>query len=177
MPPLPQVLKWVNVIKEEKQTELLLMLATVESVIFLMSKNLNDDANTDIEVEILEKLVEQYRNKVNTFLKHLLKEEKGEARSTLRVEVISKEVLVVWVAYCLIHKTLKNSIPLIGEYGVALQWKDLHFFVLSDKEALSASLTVSEYLKKNSNRSPLFSLKNQESTFKMAERFTKECLI
>ena len=171
LPVLSKMLDWMNAIGKETHRELLLVITSVESVIFTLSKQLPGDGIFNIDIENLEKIVDEYRLRVNIFMKLLLQEEKGN-NSMLKVEVKSKEVVIVWVAFCLIHKYIKKTIPIIDKYGVALQWKDLRHLVLSDEEALSASLAASEYVKKNSNSRPLFSLESQEFTFVMAENFT-----
>ena len=171
LPVLSEMLVWMNAIGKETHRELLLVITSVESVIFTLSKQLGGDGFLYIDLGSLEKIVDEYRLRVNIFMKLLLQEEKGN-NSMLKVEVTSKEVVIVWVAFCLIHKYIKKIVPIIGKYGVALQWKDVRHLVLSDEEALSASLAASEYVKKNSNSRPLFSLESQEFTFEMAESFT-----
>ena len=172
LPVLSKMLVWIKAIGIGTHRELLLVITSVESVMFTLSKQLPGDGILNIDIENLEKIVDEYRVRVNIFMMLLLQEEKGN-NSMLKVEVKSKEVVIVWVAFCLIHKYIKKTIPIIDKYGVALQWKDVRHLVLSDEEALSASLAASEYVKKNSNSRPLFSLESQEFTFEMAEIFTR----
>ena len=172
---ITELLQWGYLIEQYKtQDKLHLLLTAFETVIFSWSNELNDSVSTEMNVELLEKLVLLYRKHVDIFLDQVLNSEQYENKSMLRVEVMSKEVLIVWICYCLVHKVLKRSVPLIQKFGVALEWNGISYFVLSDKEAISASLKVSAYLKSNTNEFPLFSLKNQDHTFKFANMFVRQ---
>ena len=168
---VPDLLQWAGRFQNPNMTELHLVLSTIETAIFSMSKKLIILEHTPVQVELLEELVFLYRRHVNVFLSHLSRTETGDYRSMLRVEIFSKEVLIVWISYCLIHKYLKNVYPLIQKFGVALSWNDIRYFVLSDKEAIEASLVVSKYLKSNTNIYPLFSLSKEDVTFEFAKRY------
>ena len=165
---LSEFLKWTKLFQEPRIMGQHMVLSTIETFIFSISKDLITSGHREIQIELLEELVFLYRRHLNEFLNHVSKTETGDHRSMLRVEIFSKETLIVWIIYCVIHKFLKSSIPLIQKFGVALEWKDIRYFALSNKEAITASLAVSEYLKSNTNEMPLFSLSKQDATFQFA---------
>ncbi|KAG6975150.1 hypothetical protein JG688_00002685 [Phytophthora aleatoria] len=45
--------------------------------------------------------------------------------SVSSVEQRSREMLVMWIAFCLVHQRCLNEVPLCAEYNIALEWKDL----------------------------------------------------
>eukprot|EP00957_Ditylum_brightwellii_P037233 2818950-Ditylum_brightwellii.AAC.1 len=58
-------------------------------------------------------------------------------------------------------------------FGVALNYKDLKHLVLSDKRAVDTVQNVAEYLRMNGTSNGIFSLKDEEPSFKMAERYSR----
>ena len=162
----------------KKSNTMVISLVTkaVESTMYNLSLKL-DDPFHHIDIQLMEKLTYQYRIWNRRYLHRIAEEEKGKHKSVLRVEHISKEVLVVWIAFSLIHKTMKQKIPLIAQYGVSLNWKNIRHFVLSDKEALIASLNVSTYLEQSTVKGKkLFSLKDQSNTLEFAERYASDSI-
>ena len=171
---LSEFLKWAKLFQKPSIIELHMVLSTIETFMYLMSKDLITSGHPEIKIDLLEDLVFLYRRLLDVFLSHVSKTETGEHRSMLRVEIFSKETLIVWISYCVIHKFLKNSIPLIQQFGVALGWEDIRYFVLSNKDAITASLAVSTYLKSNTNGLSLFSLSEQNTTFQFAIKYVKQ---
>ncbi|EGZ11143.1 hypothetical protein PHYSODRAFT_520653 [Phytophthora sojae] len=95
-------------------------------------------------------------------------------KSVLDVEQRSRELLVLWIAFCLVHKSCVVDVPLCAEYNIALDWKDLKVAVLSERAAISALQNVAEYSRGWNDRTKglqLFHMMNQGPTFGFARRF------
>jgi hypothetical protein len=90
----------------------------------------------------------------------------------LQVELHSRQILVAWVAYCILFQATRGH-PVLKQYGVALRWQDLQHLVLSDRQATDAALAVAAYLQKQHKPGKdLFSLRDQGSaTFDMARQY------
>ncbi|EEY58354.1 uncharacterized protein PITG_01010 [Phytophthora infestans T30-4] len=94
--------------------------------------------------------------------------------SELKVEQRSREMLVMWIAFCLVHKRCVSQVPLCAEYNIALDWKDLRVAVLRDRAAISALQRVAKYIRSWNEETkglPLFDLTNQSATFGFARKF------
>ncbi len=91
----------------------------------------------------------------------------AELQSVLR----SRELLVVWTAYCLVFQSAKRTHEKhMGEFGVALRPQDLCHLVLNDKAAWDAALRVHHFLGRESvGMKPLFSFRDHLPTFAFAE--------
>jgi hypothetical protein len=76
--------------------------------------------------------------------------------SCMRVELRSREVLVAWAAYCLVHAAACREQPLL-QYGVGLDGKDLRHLVLGDRAACNAQLAVAAYLQSRVHETGMFS--------------------
>ncbi|GIL75394.1 hypothetical protein Vretifemale_5196 [Volvox reticuliferus] len=140
------------------------------------------------EVIALEKVVDLYRNVLNAFLKQQeAEQQKRQQRlgqkqqppppAVMRVELRSRELLVVWVAYCLVREAALRQHPLVSNYGVFGSHHDLRHLVLSDRTSVDAALSVAAYLQRNSVIGrQLFSLHDAGvSTMDMAEEYVKGC--
>ncbi|KAG2441635.1 hypothetical protein HXX76_003254 [Chlamydomonas incerta] len=137
------------------------------------SSNRSRTQLSDEELEALQAVVDKYRGALHAFL------QTPAAQSAMRSELRSREVLVVWCAYCLAHDSLAQRHPLVREYGPALQFADLRHLVLSDRQAVDALLAVAAYLnakqQQQCRRRPLFSLRDGgRGTFDFAERFAAQ---
>ena len=177
------VLQYIELLGKNgnKEDMLIFSLATntVQNAVFEMTNNLSfPEFQTDISK--LEKLLNKYREwnrklirKVCTknSVKPTAAEYKKPESKRLVVEMLSNEMLVMWSVLSLVHLSLKQSVPLLDDFGVALNWQDVHFLVLSRRNALEAALNVSKYLKENTNSKKLFDLCNQENTFEFAHRY------
>ncbi|KAE9345832.1 hypothetical protein PR003_g7734 [Phytophthora rubi] len=94
--------------------------------------------------------------------------------SVLDVEQRSRKMLVMWIAFCLVHHRCVAEVPLCAEYNIALNWEDLKAAVLSGRAAITALQHVATYIRtwnKNTEGPPLFHLTNQEPTFDFGQRF------
>jgi hypothetical protein len=93
----------------------------------------------------------------------------------MQTELISKEVLIVWLSYCLIHKETAEEYPIAYKYSVALYPSDLRHLVLSQKDAF---LTVCSYLQRNCHPAgnEIFSLREGklDNTFEIASCIAAE---
>ena len=154
---------------------LTLVVETIENLIFSLSTQLLDE-NLSVDILSVETLVNMYRLWNRELLQLLDEAESPETRSGLRVELLSKEMLVMWVGFALVNKTLKKRIPFLDQYGVALRWKNVSLLVVSKKNALKAALAVSQYIRTNSREdNRLFDLSGtQETTLKFALHFARE---
>ncbi|KAJ1443982.1 hypothetical protein B484DRAFT_389183, partial [Ochromonadaceae sp. CCMP2298] len=90
----------------------------------------------------------------------------------LSVEVKSRELLVVWVAFCVAHRATRISSPLLGEYKAAPQWQNLQNLVLSERRAVDSALHVAAYLRGVDGQGgrPVFSLLCDDATIDLAKR-------
>eukprot|EP00798_Chlamydomonas_sp_ICE-L_P025427 gene25427-11087_t len=114
-------------------------------------------------------VLEEYRGHVSWFM------DSPACQATMLVELRSREILVIWVATCLIHKACCLQHPIASQYGIGLDWRALEHLVLSNREAVDAALSVSNYVKAHTqlDRS-LFSLGDGgEATFRMTEEFAR----
>eukprot|EP00198_Chlamydomonas_reinhardtii_P007687 XP_001697024.1 predicted protein [Chlamydomonas reinhardtii] len=123
---------------------------------------------SDADLSALTAVVDSYRDALHSFLRT------AAAQSVMQCELRSREVLVVWCAYCLAHNAEARRHGLVREYQPALQFADLRHLVLSDRRAVDALLAVAAYLHKQQQCGGplLFSLRDGGSgTFRFAERF------
>jgi hypothetical protein len=96
-------------------------------------------------------------------------------RAYMSVELFSRELLVVWAAYCLMDASARHHHPdRMAGYEVSLHWTDLRHLVLSDRAAVDAALGINDYLKANDCGAglELFSLRDEgRATFQFAQQF------
>eukprot|EP00978_Attheya_sp_CCMP212_P011357 scaffold28040_cov54-Attheya_sp.AAC.1 len=132
----------------------------------------NDTIAIDSEVDALDEVVHLYCTTLHEFRGSLNK------NSDRLAEIKSREVLVVWIAYCLVFASVKKKCPSIMDgVGVSLNFNWLGQLVLSDKYSWETACKVARYLakQKTENRPGLFSLESlasQETTFLVAERYS-----
>jgi hypothetical protein len=71
----------------------------------------------------------------------------------------SRNVLIHWIVYCLVHINLISSIPLVEKYNVALSDELLANLVLNDRKSIEALCAICNYLRKHhvQNQATLFS--------------------
>ncbi|MEW5310745.1 MAG: hypothetical protein WDW38_002512 [Sanguina aurantia] len=116
------------------------------------------------EMAALADLVDLYRSR----LQSLLGSSAGQA--AMRAELRSRELLVVWIAFCVMHTASSMEHPVLRGYGVSLCHSDLRHLVLSDRLAVDAALSVAAYLQQHASMgSSVFSLRaGSDATFEMA---------
>eukprot|EP00981_Chlorochromonas_danica_P001461 scaffold307_cov342-Ochromonas_danica.AAC.1 len=92
----------------------------------------------------------------------------------LQVAVRSRAILLLWTIYCLVDKILVCRCPLVGAYGVSLDYRHLRHLVLERREAWEAVLRVADYLRMRSiNKRCLFSTLDEGASYDFADQFTK----
>jgi len=120
------------------------------------------------ELQTLVSVVDNYREVLHRF--------KGSRKySPLSlVELKSREVLVVWLAFCIIHSNARRLHKTEMEgYGVPLDFNDLSHLVLSNRTEWDAGLRIAEYLNKHGTEKPVFSLNDETSTFDLGRRIAQ----
>ncbi|EGZ11235.1 hypothetical protein PHYSODRAFT_337964 [Phytophthora sojae] len=170
---LRDLLGWEKTTGTSNANKCVLVLRTVETFMFTRSHELVDDdqvADNDEGqfVEQMQSLVTAYQNAAATW------RQLPRDKSVLDVEQRSRELLVLWIAFCLVHKSCVVDVPLCAEYNIALDWKDLKVAVLSERAAISALQNVAEYSRGWNDRTKglqLFHMTNQGPTFGFARRF------
>ncbi|KAG2501267.1 hypothetical protein HYH03_001073 [Edaphochlamys debaryana] len=152
-----------------------LVLRSVEEELFRRAAAGFDSAeSSDMDEEYLEDLeevVDLYRSTLQRFLETPAAKTAAAEGALLRAELHSRELLVVWVAYCLIHTdALRQYGVTVPQYGVALSYKDLRHLVLSDRAAVDAALAVAAHLQRWTKPGrEVFSLRDGGSaTFQLA---------
>jgi len=93
------------------------------------------------ELGALEEMVDKYRILVQRW------RASGDGSTCMQVELQSRELLVVWSAYCISFQAARHEhAHVMKGFGVALDWHDLRHLVLGDKLAVDAALKVAAYL-------------------------------
>lgn len=153
----------------EGTAEAQIVLQTVERWLFGLAGGLRSDAVLPADdVSKLEEIVELYRTHVRAFLKS------PSAAVRMAVAVLSKETLVVWVAYALTDQAVRHQHPhLMGAFGTSLDYQDLQHLVLEDKLSTDTALTVGKYLN-STNHPPVFSLRGNDMTNALATVHSKQ---
>jgi hypothetical protein len=139
-----------------------LVLATVERLVYTRTLALAEGWLVgEQEVLALESLVERYRIVLRGFA--------GRGARKL-AELRSRETLVVWAAFCLVHDATQREFPLLGGYGVALDPHELRHLVLADRLAVDALRRVARYLQVAGwgVKPCVFSLRGGDRTMEMA---------
>ena len=113
-----------------------------------------------------EALVEDYRKVLSVF-----SQSQGSV-ALLTPELLSREVLVVWIATCLSHKFMQQTNPLLESYSIPLDPNDLRHLVLSERLSIDAARNVVSYLRTNrdSGASCVFSHRSNDATFEFARK-------
>ncbi|WIA08443.1 hypothetical protein OEZ85_007880 [Tetradesmus obliquus] len=126
---------------------------------------------SEAEVQLLKQVVDAYRKALLGF-----KATQAEA-ALMQVQLRSAEVLVVWVAYCMMFEASRRLLPVVNRYGVGLHWTDLRQLVLPDRLAVDAACTVSAYLLQQSNpERQLYSLHDGgKGTLSFAFDYAAQC--
>ena len=121
------------------------------------------------EIEKLVDLVNIYRKVVNALLTRL---EQSHFRKT---EVYSRELLVAWLAYCIVFASIRERFgSTLPGMSVCLRYKDLEHLVLSERRLWSILHILKCFLQKHSiHGRELFSLRDPDATFDMGENFSR----
>ncbi|KAG3026700.1 hypothetical protein PC121_g3879 [Phytophthora cactorum] len=171
---LTELLQWGNSNDCSAANKCILMLRTFESFMFEKSLLLNGGiynqgaGDNSFSLERIQMLVTQYQQDVTQWRRL------PRMTSVLNVEQRSREMLVMWIAFCLVHQKCVDEVPLCAEYNIALDWNGLNVAVLRDRAAISALQRVATYIRgwnETIRGTPLFHLTNQKPTFDFGRRF------
>ncbi|KXZ49831.1 hypothetical protein GPECTOR_19g282 [Gonium pectorale] len=123
------------------------------------------------EVASLEAAVDAYRSALQRYL------QTTAAAAAMRVELRSRELLAVWVAYCLTHAAAGREHPMVLRYSCLANYADLRHLVLSDAAAVNAALSVAAYLQQHSKAGlEVFALRDGgAATQALALEFARGC--
>ncbi|MEW5319231.1 MAG: hypothetical protein WDW38_010396 [Sanguina aurantia] len=118
-----------------------LALCCVEQELFgKAASGFNNVSLSCSEVDALVEVVDRDRAQLHAF------HESAASQAVMQAGLRSRELLVVWVAYCFTHAATCTEHPVLLKYGAALRYVDLRHLVLSDKAAVDAALSVGAYL-------------------------------
>jgi hypothetical protein len=151
-----------------------LALSSVERVFFWHASQLGKSvaavlAAFHAEAEALEAVLIWYRRLVSK----LARTSAGKAQ--FRTGLRSRETLLLWIGFCLVHEAAVQCTPELRSYAPALDWRDLRLLVLEDKSAVDAALHVASYLQANQPPAfwPVFSLRPGDKTFDFAREYAR----
>ncbi|KAG4063611.1 hypothetical protein PC123_g1597 [Phytophthora cactorum] len=143
----------------------------VQAFMFERSQFLRDGAGEDsFSMECMQDLVTRYLQVVREWRKQ------PQLISILDVEQRSRELLVVWIAFCLVQQKCAVEVPLCSQYSIALNWRDLKVAVLSNQVAITALQRVVKHIhgwNEKTKGPQLFHLTDQGPTFEFGREFVK----
>ncbi|KAF0718113.1 hypothetical protein As57867_001892, partial [Aphanomyces stellatus] len=121
----------------------------------------------DADVASLDLLVSEYSNRMQLWL------DSDHGKQSMMVKRRSQEVLVTWIAFCLVHQQCGENHKLVLTFATALKWQDLSHLVLDDKRAMDAALVVAGYIRRMNQVSPkkLFCLADVAGTIEFSRSF------
>jgi hypothetical protein len=171
---LAQLLAWLkspDFKGKHDSVTVLLRLRTVENVFWSRAlRGFDSDYLDETDLTRLMDVVTEYRTVFHHFEGNL------DRGGLLMTELHSRELLVVWIAYCLAFSGVKHShCDTMSGVGVALRHNDLGHLVLSDKTSWKVVEMIAAFLNQNhlSEKSELFSLRSPDQTFCFAEAFAR----
>ncbi|CAN0541287.1 unnamed protein product, partial [Scytosiphon promiscuus] len=115
-------------------------------------------------------LVELYRSIISAFLSDKL------SGGPMKVELRSRETLVVWIAYAVSFAAARDQNPeSMAGFGVCLDPQDIKHLVLSNKLAVDAALKVADFLRSSTrHKNGVFTLADHgAATFRLAATAAK----
>lgn len=144
-------------------------LRAIESFLISQAPTLQQHAILEGSVDGLRFILSEYEGYARQWDREPLKD------SLFDVEQRSRELLVKWLGFCLVHRNLSQSCELLKSYGIALQWQDLSVAVLREQAAIDALGRVAAYIRtwNQSDNPPLFHLSNQSPTLRFARSFAR----
>lgn len=160
-----QLLGYVNSLHGSSSAESrLLLLSTVEREMRRYSQAFDQEHGADALTQ-LEAILAAYSACLVAYTQSL------PVNSELPVALRSKELLVTWIVYCLVHSANKRVHTVMAGFGVALRAEDLRHLVLADRADLKAALSVHSYLRAECTSRALFSQRCPLVSFQFAEQF------
>ncbi|KAG3120881.1 hypothetical protein PI124_g825 [Phytophthora idaei] len=168
---LEDLLEWEKSTTAPESYKRILVMRTIEAFMFERSQFLRDGAGEDsFSMECMQDLVTRYLQVVREWRKQ------PQLTSFLDVEQRSRELLVVWIAFCLVQQKCAVEVPLCSQYNIALNWRDLKVAVLSNQVAITALQRVVKYIhgwNEKTKGPQLFHLTDQGPTFEFGREFVK----
>eukprot|EP01050_Picozoa_sp_SAG11_P004952 SAG11_NODE_331_length_10659_cov_4.512689_1_plen_833_part_00 len=164
---------WLTALDSQQHTSAaLLALSGVEHFFYRQTEtSLAPDAahlfGASEEAVLIEDIVDLYRCKMDALIRS------PDGQSLLVVELRSRETLVAWVAFCLVHAATKRTCDLLCRFAVPLHGDDMRHLVLSKRRATDAAVRVANYLRSNARGPPVFSLRKDDRTFVFAQEFAR----
>lgn len=159
--------KWIGKQQKNAFIEKIFFCRTVEAFMF---NAFNGEMTQDESViSIIDKIVDIYQNVVSSTLKD------STVSALMQVELRSREVLVLWIAFCICHSLVSYREPLVLNYSPALIPQDLKHLVLSEKLSKDALFKVAKYLHQhNQHGAFLFSLRPGDGTIDFAKEYAEQ---
>ncbi|KAE9001047.1 hypothetical protein PR003_g7736 [Phytophthora rubi] len=171
---LDDLLEWVRADNAPQSYKCILTLRTIEAFMFARSSELNNSQpggeDNESFVENMQSLISHYQEVAGEW------RQLPKRTSILSVEQRSRQLLVMWTAFCLVHQKCVREFPLCSKYNIALDWKNLKVAVLSNRTALDALQCVAQYIRGwnlKTGGQPLFHLTDQDPTFAFAWKFAQ----
>lgn len=161
-----QIDKWLqdDLFQRSENIEANLLACTAVETYFYNKIRLEVQPVNVKDVEIIHSVVDKYRI-IASELRNF-----ETAAALFSVDLLSREILVVWCAFCIVHITASVSEPLLRNFSVALDEGNLGNLVLSEKLAVDAAIQVVKYIHKHSEMPTcLFSLRNHDQTIEFAK--------
>ena len=127
--------------------------------------------SSEKELQFILKVLDIYRSSMHKF------RSSNEFHHIMKVEQSSRELLVIWVTYCISFRSARHSYQQIMQgFGVGLRCKAS--FSLSDGHAIAAMIkSVALYLKQNEGTyGGIFTLRD-ETTYKLAGCYARKSLL
>ncbi|KAG2496538.1 hypothetical protein HYH03_005361 [Edaphochlamys debaryana] len=184
LPPAASFMDMLGVLRGQKQwsspgddAQFQLVLHSVERELFERA-TAGFQPLSEEEVAALEAVVDTCRLTLQRFLATPAAAAAQAAGALLKAELLSRELLMVWVAYCLVHASACKQYDILRQYGVALSYKDLRHLVLPYRLAVDAAMAVAAYLQRLALPGrELFSLRDGagKATSDMAQAFAATC--
>ncbi|KAI9913390.1 hypothetical protein PsorP6_005448 [Peronosclerospora sorghi] len=140
-----ELLRWGRSTNFPASYKSILMLRTYEAFMFeralLLCASRQETGDDMYSLEEIQTLVTLYQQVVSSWRTLPRK------TSVLDMEQRSCEMLVMWIAFCLVHRQCIKEVPLCAQYNIALDWQNLKVAVLSDKAAIAALQQVAQYIR------------------------------
>jgi hypothetical protein len=151
-----------------KRMALQIVMTSVENIFFTNAVTRMKEKKTlkQDEIQAMVPILERYRIVVSQY---------EITQAQMKVEILSRELLVVWAAFCLAHQAACSQHVLLQDFKVPLQASDLQHLVLSDRLAVDAAQGIASYLRTNlGRRNTIFSTRPGDETFIFASQFAEQ---
>eukprot|EP00761_Pharyngomonas_kirbyi_P006952 gb/GECH01006961.1/.p1 GENE.gb/GECH01006961.1/~~gb/GECH01006961.1/.p1 ORF type:complete len:2802 (+),score=553.19 gb/GECH01006961.1/:1-8406(+) len=166
------MLGWINEKQNlEKKRDILFSLDFIyfmEKTLFNRMKTIRENTLSEEDIKKLFQLVQEYQ-------KHIDILKNSQYNPLLKTELLSRETLMIWGAFCLVHSTCAGKHSDIKSYDIPLNYKDLRYLVLSRKVLWDIVTEICQYIQSFSDREnpKLFSTSSPQGTFTFADTFVE----